>query len=218
MRDLPQPLPRTRCCPSKTHSATQPHAPEHPPCGQPSPTTPADVGAELAQKRSYAYNRKQSWRDRVTQTSWSPNDVTIASHESHRTREFDNYPSSFQSCSGMAALAITRLLYFDLWLFTLCHCILKYVMCFYFICSYSQRLPWVSEKSWDFRIVLEMQDYDDFWAWTGCILYHEMAVSPLGMEGDIVIWHVPSSSIWTWSWADGAAWREFGALDMVPHW
>lgn len=29
-------------CPSKTHSAAQPYAPEHPLYGQPSPVTPAD--------------------------------------------------------------------------------------------------------------------------------------------------------------------------------
>lgn len=62
VQTAPSPPP-TRLCLSKTHSAAQPHAPEHSPCGQPSPETQADcVGTGVNHtnwKNSYRHNLHQ---------------------------------------------------------------------------------------------------------------------------------------------------------------
>lgn len=69
-----QTLPLTGHCPGKTHSATQPPAPEHPPRGQPSPTTPADYIGTGENHTSWKirHRSKPQQMDEQTQVQTTP--------------------------------------------------------------------------------------------------------------------------------------------------
>lgn len=110
-----------------------------------------------------------------TQACWNSDDATM------NCRQWKWYWHVLYLLWGISLAFVSFFLVILLsWirLFHLCHCLLEVCKLFLFFYSLTfKTYSWVLKQIWGFWIVLDLQDYGDFWNWNECSFHYEMAMS-----------------------------------------